>query len=419
MRRAVLPFLVSLALVGCGGGGGSTPSGGFTDPPGGQTRGTLVSSTLLEDYSWEDLDGVLTYEEVDIDAEVDVSLYNITYWTIDAKGSPYLASGAVAIPDGATAADLISYQHSTATQKTNVPGSNNDEAEFICAVFASGGNYVVAMPDYVGLGTGAGFHPFLHAPSEASASMDAIRAARTLAKQQSVTLGNDLFLTGYSQGGHATMALAKAIQALNTTEFQPTAVGAGSGPYAPLEVELPFAFSTPSADSSTFLSYIVLAYETVFGNVYGDINEVFPSPYDLQVPGLFNGQNDLDTIAAALPNDPNSLFTPSFVESLFSDTATPFRTDLQNAAELWNWVPTVQTQLYAAQSDEVVSFQNSQNAYDYMSGQGAPVTLVNMGNNLTHVEGIAVAMPDARIWFDQIAGYTTPTLKNAKPKKKK
>lgn len=389
-------------IAGCGGSDGGSLTG---SPTPGNARGTLVSYSSLEDYSWEYMDTLLTYEDIDLDAEVYVTLYGIKYWTIDAKGNPYLATGAVAVPDGATSASLISYQHSTATQKTNVPGSNNDEALLITAVYASSGNYVVSMPDYVGLGGGAGLHPFIHAATEASASLDCIRAARQLASKLNVALTDKLFLCGYSQGGHSTMALAKEMQALNSSEFRPTAVAPMSGPYAPAEVELPFALNQPSADSSTFLAYVTLAYQNVYGNVYTDLSDVFASPYSAQVTALFNGQNDLSTIAAALPGNPKSLFTTSYIDGILNDPTSPMRQNLV-PNELWNWTPTVPMRLYAAESDEVVSFQNTQKAYDYMNGKGANVQLVDLGTGLTHVNAIFKATPAARLWFDELAGYS-------------
>ncbi|RYG48075.1 hypothetical protein EON79_05570 [bacterium] len=390
------------ALVGCGGSGEGTLIGAPTPS---QSRGQLVSYTSLEDYSWEEMDALLSYEDIDIDAEVYVTLYGIKYWTVDAKGAPYLATGAVAVPDGATSASLISYQHSTATQKTNVPGSNNDEALLITAVYASSGNYVVSMPDYVGLGGGAGLHPFLHASTEASASLDCIRAARQLASKLNVALTDKLFLCGYSQGGHSTMALAREIQTLNSSEFQPTAVAPMSGPYAPAEVELPFALNQPSADASTFLAYVTLAYQNVYGNVYTNLSDVFTSPSSTQVTALFNGQNDLSTIAAALPPDPKNLFTSTYLNGILNDANSPMRKNLV-PNELWNWTPNVPMRLYAAESDEVVSFQNTQKVYDYMNGKGANVQLVDLGTGLTHVNAIFKATPAARAWFDELAGYS-------------
>jgi hypothetical protein len=35
-----------------------------------------------------------------------------------------------------------------------------------------------AMPDYIGMGGSPGLHPYVHAASEATASIDMIRAAR-------------------------------------------------------------------------------------------------------------------------------------------------------------------------------------------------------------------------------------------------
>jgi len=223
----VLAILAVLALAGCGGSGSSGRIG-----VGDAGRGILLNYSLLEEYSEFGMNSVLTYAGSSYSADYEVKLYKISYQSIDTDGNPITLSGAVAIPDGTTSGSLISYQHSTATERSNVPSGNNDEIWFVSAMYASSGNYVVAAADYIGLGDDTShFHPYVHAASEASASLDCIRAARTLCQRLGFTLDTKLFLAGYSQGGHSTMALTQTIDNLNSTEFQPLASAPMSGPY--------------------------------------------------------------------------------------------------------------------------------------------------------------------------------------------
>ena len=397
----VLAILAVLALAGCGGSGSSGRIG-----VGDAGRGILLNYSLLEEYTEFGMNSVLTYAGSSYSADYEVKLYKISYQSIDTNGNPITLSGAVAIPDGTTSGSLISYQHSTATERSNVPSGNNDEIWFVSAIYASSGNYVVAAADYIGLGDDTShFHPYVHAASEASASLDCIRAARTLCQRLGFTLDSKLFLAGYSQGGHSTMALTQTIDNLNSTEFQPLASAPMSGPYDLSDTQLDYAFNDPSADAPTFLAYVTLAYQKVYGNVYSAPAAAFISPYDTQVFTLFNGQNDLTQIADQLPSQPSNLFQPSFVSGVLGTDPNAFRADLV-LNDNYNWKPTTPMQIYASTGDEVVSYQNAVKVVNAMKALGATnVELVDIPGAPTHLNGIYKALPMARAWFDQLAGY--------------
>ena len=60
------------------------------------------------------------------------------------------------------------------------------------------------MPDYIGMGESPGLHPYVHGESEATATIDMIRAAREFITDSLNLIDNhQVFLSGYSQGGHA------------------------------------------------------------------------------------------------------------------------------------------------------------------------------------------------------------------------
>lgn len=138
-----------------------------------------------------------------------VSVYRLTYNTVNTDGSTVTASGIVCVPKPSVAEyPLLSYQHGTTMNKYNAPFyiDNIIEIKFVMNVFAGQG-YVAVMPDYIGQGKSSVYHPYLNAATEASASLDMLRAAKELCKKLGVKLNGKLFITGYSQGGHSTAAL--------------------------------------------------------------------------------------------------------------------------------------------------------------------------------------------------------------------
>jgi S-formylglutathione hydrolase FrmB len=76
----------------------------------------------------------------------------------------------------------------------------------LAGLFGARGMIGVA-PDYPGIGT-AGVHPYLVSDVEGRAALDALRAARSLARWQGIRTSERFGVAGLSQGGHATLAAA-------------------------------------------------------------------------------------------------------------------------------------------------------------------------------------------------------------------
>ena len=76
----------------------------------------------------------------------------------------------------------------------------------LAGLFGAHGAIGVAS-DYPGIGT-PGVHPYLVSDVEGRAALDSLRAARLLARWQSIPTSGRFGVVGVSQGGHATMAAA-------------------------------------------------------------------------------------------------------------------------------------------------------------------------------------------------------------------
>ena len=116
----------------------------------------------------------------DVVVKSGVAIRRLLYTTIDANGDPTVASGLLALPIDIEPVGVVSFEHGTSAEKSNVPSApGSGEGQVISALFASGGFALVA-PDYVGLGLSPGPHPYLHATTEASASLDLLTAGAQL-----------------------------------------------------------------------------------------------------------------------------------------------------------------------------------------------------------------------------------------------
>lgn len=141
----------------------------------------------------------------------------IDYWTSDSTGVARPASGAVFLPDGPapeTGWPVVAYEHGTSGSGPGCGGqSDPDSAPFPAgrtredALIGSlvDRGYAVVAPDYLGLGRfDTGPHPYLEVATEASATVDLVRAARAALPDLSRTWT----AVGVSQGGHAALSTA-------------------------------------------------------------------------------------------------------------------------------------------------------------------------------------------------------------------
>lgn len=311
-------------------------------------------------------------------AQSDVSMYKITYGTLDAQGEPTIATGALFVPELAGCdLPLAVYNHGTVYLKSDVPSNNNGEA-FI-GKYMAGFGFLGILPDYLGLGDSPGMHPYMHADTEASATIDMIRAVKEFCENENLMLNDQLFISGYSQGGHAAMATVYEIETNLSDEFTVTAAAPASGPYdisetqaAPMTEDQPYA-------SPEYLPYVLFSYQSVYGTLFSDPSEIFVSPYDETLPPLFDGMTGGGTIAAALPNIPNEILQPEQLDGFINDPTHPLRIALEDNNR-YNWAPQTPMKLYYCTLDDQVFHENSLLTAAIMMENGAnSVTAEDMG----------------------------------------
>ncbi|WP_245318680.1 alpha/beta hydrolase family protein [Hymenobacter elongatus] len=228
------------------------------------------------------------------------------------------------------------------------------------SVLASTG-YLVSAPDYIGYGASKAVpHPYEHAASLASASLDMLRAAREFAAKEKLVLNQKNFLLGYSEGGFATLALHKLLEEKAATEFSVTASAPGAGAYH----KSAFADYILQSDKPlSFLSTYVWVLDT-YNRVYG-INRPLPfyynQPWAAQLQANPFGE---------VPDQAKELFTATFRQGILSKTDQPM-TAAFRANDIHDWQPKAPLALFHGTADDYVPFFNSEDAYKAMRARGA------------------------------------------------
>jgi dienelactone hydrolase len=130
------------------------------------------------------------------------SLFTIALWS---GGEETRAT--VAIPlEGAGALHVVAACHGTTGLGAPCALVGTSAGAALAGLFGARGALGVA-PEYAGLSSGRP-SPYLVAESESRVVLDAVRAARALARWRGVPLSGRVALTGLSQGGHAALAAA-------------------------------------------------------------------------------------------------------------------------------------------------------------------------------------------------------------------
>ena len=341
-------------------------------------------------------------------ADYDVNMYRVTY------DMPYLedtieVSGALFVPQGfddPCGLPIHVYMHGTIFKRTDAPSFMSIEGTFGGLMSTLG--QLVLMPDYVGLGTSELMHPYVHARSESDAGYFMMKAASTLSEELAYTLNGQNFISGYSQGGHAAMALARD---LATTpygdDFPLTAAVPGSGPYDISGTQFPLTFESSTYSNPAYLAYNVIGWNSYYGSLYNDISEIFQEPYASTLPPLFDGNNDAATINNACPATLEELMQPGLIGDILADPAHPFMVAAQDN-DVYQWIPDVPVEMYYCTQDEQVFYQNALTADTWMTENGGTMhTATNLGA-YDHGQCAGLAIFGGTLWIqDQVEECAT------------
>lgn len=331
----------------------------------------------------------------------ELEVYELIYHTPAATGdSLTVASGLAIVPIDTCDFPILNYNHGTYFYGDEITDFG---FEWFVGVPLGTGGYIVALPDYLGFGaTPVDLpHPYIHAESEASSSIDMIRATRNLCDSIQRRANDQLFLLGYSQGGHVTMATHKSIEENFSQEFQVTAVAPCSGPYDVANTSAS-AFLADEPTSSFLLGYVMTSYQFVYGTLWNQPIEAFRPPYDVIIPNFFDRSNPQTNVV--LPDTANRMLQPAYLQAIATDTAHPVRSALK-ANDVYDWAPTAPTRMYYCEADELVPHQNAIVALNTFQQNGASnVSAVSVNPSLDHTGCFFPAILFANQWFQTFQG---------------
>jgi hypothetical protein len=428
--------IVLAAAIGACSNKSHTPAPS-SPPPASPQRGDLIDNppTKVATYAPSDLLQLLTgsdlgktFLQLAYTPKCTITVYHLTYQTVDPKGNITPASGALMVPGSSSDTDcnggrpIVLYAHGTTTDRNfnlaQLDAADSAEGVLLAAVFAAEG-YIVVAPNYLGYDNSTlGYHPYLIADQQSKEMIDAVIAARAALPTSDVPGSSDggkLFVTGYSEGGYVAMATHSAMQTAGMTV---TASAPMSGPYTLSAFGDAVFEGQVNASGPLNVALLVPGYQNVYGDIYSNPDQVFAGPYAASIPGLLPSTTPLGTLRSqgkfpsvlfsSTPPSPNyAVYTPATspanLASIFAagfgtdylvnndyrgsylsdalahpDGGFPVLTDGLPPADptntlrihlktndLRNWSPTAPTLLCGGDSDPTVFFFNTTLMQDY------------------------------------------------------
>ena len=372
----------------------------------------VVSVTFLESQTKEDISS-----SFGIDAQYDVKLYRMLYETPDVQGNLDTASGLFIIPDDPNNTyPLLCYQHGTVNGRNDVPSQLEGGSE-LAIIFGSLG-YVTTAADYLGLGTARGVHPYVHADTEASAAVDMLYAMRAYAEtDDAVTLNDQVFVTGYSQGGHAAMAAHRLMELELADDFSVTAAAPMSGPFSISQAMRKFTTGDEQYLFVAYLAWTALSYQAAYGDVYEELEDIFKPNYAADIRLFEQEEYDLTTLnlqlAFKLTFDggiiPKNMLQDTIREIVVNDGEHPIMDALRDN-DVFDWAPTAPTRLFYCTADDQVTFENSILADSVMNMNGAvDLIAIDVASDQDHGGCVDPAMMATIAFFAQFQDVTVST----------
>lgn len=325
----VLATCISLILVGCGDDDKSSFDN-LTENP----VKLIESPEITKVFTAEELKQAIDAEG--LSAKIDNPICGITvryvnHTTTGVAGEATNATGAVIMPNGSDVncqgkRPITLYAHGTNSDKNYNLAALNDPSNpaylkslAVAATYAGQGDILIA-PNYPGYGkSDLSYIPYntmeqgkqmIDALKAGKLAVNSVNADNKTSVSSAVTYNDKLFITGFSQGGYATMATAKLLDEAGTPA---TAISPSSGAYAIAAFADSILSGNVIAGGTIFLPLLGASYREEFKNANG-----VGSPFD-------------DIYAARYTNAPNLFPTQGPVNGLFQTGQLPVNALFQAA----------------------------------------------------------------------------------------
>lgn len=334
------------------------------------SRGDLVSGQIIAGYNSDQIALILeSTGAADLSAKTSqIRAVKLKYLSPNADGELQTLSGALIFPVDTESHGLMSIGHGTVTKYTKVASTDPSASSAgLSALVTASQGYVTIVPDYAGYGDSRVLHPYLHAESLSSCIIDMIRATQIYCEENDIGLSEKLFLTGYSEGGYATLAAQRTLELELADEFQVTASAPMAGPYD-LHSTAEHILKQDSYTWPAYIGFLFVAYDHIYD--LNGLSDVFTGPYAANVQSFYDGTSTFNEINNQLPQQLSELISQDFIDSYLDSSETRYSNAFKDNG-LLDWAPVAPTRLYHGMLDRTVPYEIAELTANQLQANGA------------------------------------------------
>ncbi len=329
-----------------------------------------------------------------------VEAYKVVYTTLDANKQKVNASGLLTIPlDAGKPISLVSDQHGTLFGDKYAP-SEHAPLSTTGALVSMLKGYAVAMPDYLGYGiTSTSYHPYQVKDTLAPVVVDMIKASKAFMESRAIESNDKLFLTGYSEGGYATMAALELLEKEYGDTLTVTAAAPMAGSYDMKGMADYILLGEEEYSEPHLPLFLLYSYDRYYQ--WNHLESMLQAPIYDEITNYIAKKEEGVTLETEFPIERDSLYTESFLSSYKNGEETELNEALKENS-LMNWKPTMPMRLYQCKGDKIVPAFNAQNAYDSFIENGSTSVELVLKDGGTHDSCSLPIYLEAFTWFDSL-----------------
>ena len=297
--------------------------------------------------------------------------YLIEYDTTNEKGQSVRASGLMVVPTssgmdeaGREKLEYIRSKGFSIISDDHGTIFSNDKAPTIVASMQNIPNgspitltslfgFVTLQPDYIGFGSSADiYHPYLLRHSLASATIDFIQAAKKFAKDNNIPLNDQIFLTGYGEGGYAALA---TLQEMEKEGKGVTYAAPMAGPYM-MDKMVQNIFSQDEVEHPSIIADVAYSYSMTYDRA---LSELIQPPYDSMLGNIFGSDmtmSDIDSSLTHKVSGDGGLFTDTAIDGVLSSDVNFWVYSALQINSPAYWAPRTPTRFIHCLGDDIVPY---------------------------------------------------------------
>lgn len=369
--------------------------------------GTVISKSSATVYSKAQVQSIskVNYGSNNPTAKNEVNLSVITFRSFDTKGNPLTIHAKVYMPIGVAKAPILGFgsgttgMGNTCAPSLEVPSKANWGNYDSYLMAYAGQGYAVILPDYEGfLDPNRTMHHYMVGQLEGRVLLDSIRAMIDLNSNNSVLNKSQIFLAGYSQGGHAAL-WANQI----ATSYAPEIVIRGVvGFGSVVNVDTTMSDVVNGANLDWFGPYVLTSYSDYYGEDYHVDSILLPQ----WIPNLRTDvlSNCISSDLKFWGTNPEAVYTPQFIAAAKNHTlATDYpkltnRLQQNSAASFATYNPILLNE--GAKDIVVLPTQESNALLQICSLNPNQNVTLKIYPNATHYTTIATSFNDTLSWMN-------------------